>query len=319
MNKLGENGWRKPKLTVEGQKVFWDAQSGTYETEDMTTDNQGEMNVVLEHCRKINCTDIVTLGGAVGCRDPRAILKDIFLTQKGSNLEVVFNDLSKRQVERAQTSILKPFIDMGIKITFLSGEITDVCQHITKKPRRLLLGVYNCQSFFKAEPEEGYPFCGYDEYIRNSRILGEEFIFDWVKLSKTKKLVSVDGLYIKVSAKDNMSQSTGKATLLLENEKISKGTMSVSALQIIGQKENKSGFFLSHWYTQSGILELARSIFSPNEFSINIKHFAKGMLLIVDPINTEPQGIVTVLNNVIGNVLPQSQYKTLQAIRRIIS
>jgi len=43
------------------------------------------------------------------------------------------------------------------------------------------------------------------------------------------------------------------------------------------------------------------------------------MALIVDPIGAKPQGVVTVLNNVIGNVLPQSQYQTLQAIKGIIS
>jgi len=50
-----------------------------------------------------------------------------------------------------------------------------------------------------------------------------------------------------------------------------------------------------------------------------VKHFAKGMALVVDPIGVQPQGVVTVLNNVIGNVLPQSQHETLHAIKKIIS
>jgi hypothetical protein len=40
MNNSVDNGWCIPKLTVEGQLAFWDAQSSTYETEEMTTDNQ---------------------------------------------------------------------------------------------------------------------------------------------------------------------------------------------------------------------------------------------------------------------------------------
>ena len=94
---------------------------------------------------------------------------------------------------------------------------------------------------------------------------------------------------------------------------------SISALQIVGQKNGRNGFFLSHWYTPNGILELVQGVFGSGEFSISVKHFAKGMALIVDPVGVQPRGVVTVLNNVIGNVLPQSQYETLQAIRGIIS
>jgi len=168
MNESGENGWRKPNLTVEGQKAFWDAQFSTYENEEMTIDNQGEMGATLESCREIDCRDIVTLGGAVGCRDPKMILENMFFDPNSNRPEIIFNDLSVRQTERARTSILKPFIDSGVKMVFLSGEISSICKNIISKPRRLILGVYNCQSFFKAEPKSGYPFCGYDEYLRNS-------------------------------------------------------------------------------------------------------------------------------------------------------
>src|SRR3989338_6312355 len=171
MSKSGENGWRKPNLTVEGQRAFWNAQSSTYETEEMTTDNQGEIDETLAACREIDCEDIITLGGAVGCRDPKVILEDMFSRKITRVPKVVFNDLAPQQVERARTQILKPFIDQGVEMTFLPGEISGICQKITSRPRRLVLGVYNCQSFFRAEPESGYPFCGYDEYLRNS---GEE-------------------------------------------------------------------------------------------------------------------------------------------------
>ena len=108
--------------------------------------------------------------------------------------------------------------------------------------------------------------------------------------------------------------------LTIVQQEVSRGAIpSISALQIIGQHRNKKGFFLSHWYTTSGILGLVRSVFVDSDFTIDIKYFAKGMVLIVDPIGAPLQGVVTVLNNVIGNVLPQSQHETLKAIKGIIS
>lgn len=320
MSKSGEDGWRKPNLTVEGQKAFWDAQSDTYETEEMTTDNQGELDATLAACREINCEDIVTLGGAVGCRDPKVILEDTF-SRKGVYVpKVVFNDLSPQQVERARASILKSFVDQGVAIEFLPGEISGICRNIASKPRRLIIGVYNCQSFFKAEPESGYPSCGYDEYLRNGRILGEEFLFDWVGLSETRVFLST-GVRAKVSTLDEeVTKNAIRDSLSAMQRKVSDGSISsISALQIVGQTDGRDGFFLSHWYTQDGILALVQDVFGPDEFSISVKRFAKGMALVVDPVGITPQGVVTVLNNVIGNVLPQSQHETLQAIKRIIT
>lgn len=320
MSKSGEDGWRKPILTVEGQKAFWDAQAATYETEEMTTDNQGEIDAVLAAYREIDCEDIVTLGGAVGSRDPKMLLEDVFF-RKGEHVpRVVFNDLAPQQVERARSSMLKPFIDNGVEITFLPGEIAHVCQEIESKPRRLIIGVYNCQSFFKADPQSGYPFCGYDEYLRNGRILGEEFLLDWVGLSEAKELIST-GVRAKISTSDEeVRKSAVRDSLAAMQRDISSGSVpSISALQIIGQIEGRNGFFLSHWYTPDGIHKLFGSVFRSDKFSVSTKHFAKGMALIVDPIGVKPQGVVTVLNNVIGNVLPQSQHQTLHALREIIS
>lgn len=320
MDKIGEDGWRKTNLTVEGQQSFWDAQSKTYEMEEMTNDNQGEIDATVASCREIDCKDIVTLGGAVGCRDPKMILDDMFSQPNGNRPEVIFNDLSAHQTERAKISILKPYTKKGVKMTFLPGEISSICQHITSNPRRLIIGVYNCQSFFKAKPEFGYPFCGYDEYLRNSMILGENFLFDWVKLSQENELLPV-GLRARISMEDDTAaRNIVKNALAAIQQEVSRGVIpSIIALQIVGQHKNKTGFFLSHWYTPSGIISLVRSVFADSDFTIDIKHFAKGMALIVDPVDVQLQGIVTVLNNVIGNVLPQSQHETLKAIKGIIS
>ena len=93
----------------------------------------------------------------------------------------------------------------------------------------------------------------------------------------------------------------------------------VIGLQVIGQHEHREGFFLSHWYTPSGFLKMLREAFPEGQYLIAEDHFPKGMLYTIDPVGEQPQGVVTVLNNVIGNVLPHSQFETLLAIREIIS
>ena len=93
----------------------------------------------------------------------------------------------------------------------------------------------------------------------------------------------------------------------------------VIGLQIIARSEGRKGFFLSHWYITSSFRQMLQDVFSVDSFSITESHFAKGMVFTIDPLWHKPQGVVTVLNNVIGNVLPHSQFETLTAIKGIIS
>lgn len=304
--------WQKPILSVEGQLAFWDAQSEVYEGADMTVDNQKEMEVVIQCCREIQFNDLVTLGGAVGCRDPKMILDDLHDRGSDRNPVVFYNDLSGEQVRKAKESVLKPYTDNGLTIHYLPGEIIKVCENIPHANRRLIIGVYDCHSFFNALPSDGYPTCGFDEYLKNSAILGSDFLMDWVRLNSENRMESY-GVRAKVSVPDDTNKRDW-----IKNQ-INVSTSQITALQIIGRMENNPGFFLSHWYTQSGFMGLLRSVFPSDSYNIRMETFAKGMVYIVDPVAVPYTGIVTILNNVVGNVLPDDQYKTLSAIKRIIT
>lgn len=317
---VDDSWWCKPIMSVENQSAFWDAQSEIYESADMTVDNQMEMEVVIRSCREIQYQDLVTLGGAVGCRDPKMILEDLISRGvNGDQLPVVFfNDLASEQVRKAKESVLKPFTDGGLNVNYLPGEIRNICGNIPSRPRRLIIGVYDCHSFFNAHPNDGYPNCGFDEYLKNSAILGSDFLMEWVKLTSENRMVS-SGFRVRVSVNDNATNHSWIKNLL----DISRGHVEVvpddiSALQIIGRHVDNPGFFLSHWYTQHGFGKLLESAFPSDRFVISTENFAKGMVFIVDPIGVKTSGVVTVLNNVIGNVLPDDQHETLCAIREII-
>ena len=316
---LEDNWWCKPTFTVEAQSAFWDAQAKIYAGADMTVDNQKEMEVVIKSCRDIQCVDLVTLGGAVGCRDPKMILDDLML--RGEQLPLVhFNDLSVQQVREAKESILKPYTDAGLAIRYLPGEIKNICNDIPYRPRRLIIGVYDCHSFFNAHPDDGYPNSGFDEYLKNSEILGCDFLLEWVKLTSENQMAS-SGLRARVGINDDIDTRLWiKRTFDISKQNhMSAGIWSgITALQVIGRHWDNPGFFLSHWYTKHGFSKLLNAVFPSDRYVVSTESFAKGMVFVVDPIGIKPSGVVTVLNNVIGNVLPNDQYETLCAIKGII-
>jgi len=310
-----EKWWCKPPLTVTGQTAFWNGQAEIYETADMTVDNAGEMDVVLRHCR-FPFESVVTLGGAVGCRDPRKILEDLIQRAPGARPRVFFNDLAERLVLRAKSAVLTPFAEQGFSIKYHVGEIRRVCEKIPRAPRRIIIGVYEARSFFLAHPTGGHPQCGFSEYVKNSAILGKHFLFDWVRLNDAHGLESA-GLRGDICVEDSSETLVRVKRLFAEiGHKVwTQRLTDIAALQVIGRTDGRKGFFISHWYTPSGVRQLLLSAFPKARFSIRRFIVSKGSVFVIDPRGTKPCGVVTVLNNVIGNVLPHDQYRTLCAIR----
>ncbi len=311
--------WQKPEMNVEGQTIFWDDKAPIYDIADMTVDNQPEVDVVIERCREISCEEIITLGGAVGCRDPKMILEDI-LTRNALEPfpSVTFNDLSPKMVDIARDKVLRRFIEMDFTICFVPGEIRKVCANIGKgKPRRLLIGVYNSRSFFVADPASGYPMCGFDEYSKNREILGVDLLFDWMRFESDHGLFESGMRSLVCGSDEEKRRLTVKQDLHTFFESIGSST-EIIGLQIVGRTSGRNGFFISHWYRPTVFSRMLASVFPPSSFTITQYQFAKGMVCSIDPIDRTPCGVITVLNNVIGNVLPHHQLETLVAIRDIM-
>jgi hypothetical protein len=314
--------WRKPHLTVEGQRAFWDDQAEGYENADMTVDNQREMEVVVEQCRNIDCREIITFGGAVGCRDPKLILEALKLDPAAPHMfpKITFNDLSERQVAWARTRTLRGFTDSGISIRYIPGEIKNVAGTIVPSvPLRLVIGVYECGSFFNAHPNEGHPMPGFDEYLKNWRILGKGFLMDWVRYSAGGIITSC-GTRSRIDAFDPLEnrQAVKNSLYVLCQGALNTSFEDVLGLQIIGRSADRNGFFLSHWYVGKSFRRMLEEVFPSHEFSMSEFHFAKGMVFSIERRGSRPQGVITTLNNVIGNVLPHSQHETLVAMKNLL-
>jgi hypothetical protein len=239
--------------------------------------------------------------------------------QKKPLPKVIFNDLSQQQVQWAQKKILKKFTEIGVEIVYLHGEIKNICKNIDKKSRRLIIGVYNCKSFFEPYSSNDNSLCGFDEYLKNHDIIGDNLFIDWIKYTPNNGLFSC-GICSQVqysdhSSKKNIIKNTLKSLYQdAEKEKFK----NIIGLQIIGTTKNRKGFFLSHWYIPNGFKSMLKNIFPADSFSISESYFAKGMIFTIDPLNSTPCGVITILNNVMGNILPNDQIETLTSIKNLI-
>ena len=309
--------WRIPALTREAQVKFWDRQAGDYSTADMTT-NKGELALVrkfTEHFSKrgLSAEDVVTLGGANGCRDPLVVTEVLQLSDHSWQGGVFFNDLSSNMVAEARRTNLADFGKAG-QLQTMSGPIHEIAYAISHRPRRVLLGVYSTDAFVHDHPAFGYESAGLIEYLRNGSRLGNRFVIDVTHITQ-------DGLYAD-EPEERMFIRNDDSEAYVERhrqalERIAKiaerEPATPLAFRVVGEHEGEEGIFLSHWFTEAGFEALLKPRFVGH--TIEISTCAKGFVACIDPPE-QPKGIVTMLNNVLGNVLPEEQSPTLEAIRR---
>lgn len=307
--------WRRPVLDRAGQQAFWDRQSATYDEADMTTDNEGELAHVRSFCRGFvergyTAEDVVTLGGASGCRDPLVVLDALKPHQHPRGL--VFNDLSERMVQRA----FKRFRDTGIAQAYdvqgIHGPIHEIADRIPSLPRRVIIGVYRSRAFLEANGNEGQPHSGLEGYLRNGVALGDHFFIEAVGFNGGR--YDERGPRMEVAVDD-----TARLPAMIKEIGSWETDDQFTATRVVGCHARKPGFFISHWYSEKGIRNLINKCFPRSRCAnTSFAECAKGYVLCIDPVGP-PQGILTLLNNVLGNVLPQEQADTLRAIERISS
>lgn len=307
--------WPMPTLDRAGQEAFWNRQASTYGLADMTRDNVGELAIVEALCRDFAergyvAKDVVALGGANGCRDPLVVTRALQKCGREPQ-QIFFNDLSVAMTKAAWEGSLTEYEERGIPIQVLPGPIHEIASQIPVLPRRLVVGAYSAHALVEINPQEDYPYTGLEEYVRNKSILGDRFIVEPVSFKDGECFVLASPLiFLTEQASERLGDVLASLKSWLESGE-------VGAFRVTGQHSNEPGFFLSHWFTEAGILELVRSSFAHERLhTMRLLRCDKGFVLCIDPIE-RPQGIITLLNNVIGNVLPHEQAETLRAIDRL--
>lgn len=304
--------WRMPLLNREGQQVFWDRQAQTYALADMTNDNLSELEIVDRLCvefaeRGFVAEDVVTLGGATGCRDPLVVMRS--LRRCGQHVfNITFNDLSLAMVEQARALLVAT---LGVEMRSVVGPIHEISSLITPVPRRVILGLYSVGGFMYPQEALGYPCSGIVEYVRNAATIGEHLFVD---------IVGVEGgVYRNLGVRLSVSATHADDDVpkLLQELEGREHLMLGSVLRVVGQHANLPGFFLSHWFSERSVRQLLDACLEAERLhTLRLFPCPKGFVVCIDPID-RPRGIVTVLNNVIGNVLPDEQFDTLRAVARM--
>jgi len=304
--------WSEPELSRSGQDLFWDRQSKTYSSAEMT-DNEGELQLVARLCEEFVqqgfvASDIVTFGGANACRDPKVVFK--VLNDVGcSPQEVFFNDLSAEMVRAAIEGELSLISSLGIPVTAVAGAAHEVAARVFIRPRRVLIGVYSVQALHTSDPKSGRLVSGLERYVRNARILGDRFVIDLLEITEGKYGKHRCRLFLDASCTEDELHATERK--LRELVLLSPPAV---AFRVVGEHEGQPGFFLSHWFTLEGIASLVGRHFPVRHFPHSfIEACAEGYVVRMDPVDS-PEGIVTMLNNVLGNILPDEQGATLTAI-----
>jgi hypothetical protein len=309
--------WLSPELSEDGQRRFWDTQSETYEHADMTIDNEGELALVRNYCAGVELgsvvmSDVVTFGGAVGCRDPR-VACEALQSRDVYPREIYFNDLSDAMVRHALRTHLLPYRASGTRVIALPGNVADITSSIPKRPRRVIVGVYHVDAFTRALPENGYPRDGLSEYIQNRNALGSHFLFQWCRVESGSCVPS--GLTIRFDADEACNEAMLRE--LLDSIVRARSDTEEGALRVVAGDTDKSLPFISHWFNESGFRRLLEYGFGQRANSARIDRCAKGMVACIDPLGRQPEGIVTVLNNVLGNMLPEHLGTNLSAIHQL--
>lgn len=307
--------WRYPRPILDraGQQVFWDRQASTYDQADMTIDNVGELMIVQSLCadfvqRGFTAEDVITLGGANGCRDPLVVLAEL---KDHRPSQVIFNDLSEAMVNMALGRTLSSHIRNGYCVRGIHGPIHNVAYGMPVLPRRVILGVYSAHALVQAHPSEGQPYSGLEEYIRNSAIIGDCLIVEAMGLHADQ--YKEQGSRVDLSA----GNATEHLQTVLSTVASWEADEQFVATRVIGTHSKKPGYFISHWFSEKGIRKLVGKCILPARIkNMTVTKCAKGFVLCIDPIDP-PRGIITMLNNVLGNVLPHEQAETLRAINRI--
>lgn len=310
--------WQYPRLTAEALRRSWGNKANQYDTAQMTLDNEGELALVRSHCseralRGADIRDVVTFGGAVGSRDPRVVCDA--LESRGIRLkEIYFNDLADEMVKRGLETHLSKYRESNTRVIALPGNVSDVVSMIPKRPRKVFIGVYHVKAFTRAKPEEGYPCCGLKEYFENQDRLGSQFVLQWCRIENGLSIPSGISLALDHDHAAHEEALRQAIELIVKDCSITEP----GALRVVSIRGGQDEPFISHWYNEIGFRHLLEFGFGRGTRPIKIEHCAKGMVACIDPLEP-PTGIVTVLNNVLGNMYPDDLPNNLVAMNEVSS
>lgn len=280
-----------PSSANRDTKGFWDGVSQVYSEKDLTKhDNDSELNFVLERTHDI--VELVCLGAADGCRDPVAILEHML--KKGIVLptKLVCNDISPKLLEVCEKRLVE-FPTIPYK-QFFPVPLCDLKVDATNMNTRIIIGTYNAN----------YIMQSLSLYNDNNEVIGT--IFDLSYLTFDDKT-------------GEFKKSDQKLTFHIKNFEDYKDTImswrNVPNFYAYSVETDKD--FVSHYFDLDCLTAVYKFVF--DSVPVNSVTEEGDRYIVADIGSQNPQRIVTMLNNVLGNIQSFEQIDSLQKIKQLFA
>jgi hypothetical protein len=265
---------------------FWDSVSQVYETSDMTHCGADyELDIVFDLITRHPPENLVCIGVADGCRDPLQLL--YFMENTGVPLPkaITLNDLSGKMLKLCEKR-LEALKKVGPCTTYVQGPLQEI--ELVKD-----LGSYlYCMGCYNAT----YIIPALNLYQANKSIIGTHFTLI-PYFFKEGVCSPGDKLVFDI---ENFEEHETKLVDMSKHEEF----MSFFV-------ETNTGF-ISHYYSKTNFAAYLRTIFKT--CSIEVLESSRYLVNIITKGDGPHTGLITTLNNVIGNIPPVFTTKALTNI-----
>jgi len=294
--------------------VFWNEKADSYSKAELTNEAPEELEALRELAAELSPETILSLGCADGRRDPIPALE--LLMETGHTVKkVLCNDLSPLLLDRAAANMALVPKEACMQSLFRSGpmHLLGSLEGSQPEPKALLVGAYRFEMLLAG---------GLRSYIRNSRLVGDRLSFGLYRLQTSGRGNRAQVIPLPLTVGSSASSRDLAAAEGYLNASVREAEQKDGAnlgVHVRGTFEaDERGVFSSAWFTRKGLAELLRLFFSPDRYSVSINAAGKCWLCRINPRDSKPRGLVTLLNNVLGNILPHELTKSLSAVRRML-
>jgi hypothetical protein len=278
---------------LEGRntKQFWDGVSQIYSEKDMTKhDNDSELDFVLE--RTVDVVELVCLGVADGCRDPVAILDHMLKQGVVLPTKLVCNDISPKLLEVCENRLTKyPIVPYK---QFFPVPISELNFDTQKMGTRIIIGTYNANYIMES----------LGIYNDNNDVIGTIF----------------DLSYLTFDAETGeLKKSDEKLTFHIKNYMNHKDTIMswCNIPNFYAYSVETDNDFVSHYFDLANLAKMYKHVFGIE--TVNSVTQEGDRYIVADIGSKTPQRIVTMLNNVQGNIQWYEQTTSLEKIAKLFS
>lgn len=276
-------------------QVFWDSVASLYGENEMTTHSSDfEMDTVNNAVDSMPIPSVVaSYGCADGSRDPVMILKNI----KNDYVKVVLSDISPEMVKIAEKRVM----DMNVSqkmIQTVVGPLEDIepVKMISDGNIGLFVGVYS--SCYLPDAMK--------IYSGNRNIIGNNFTVSHVFYSDNKIVQMPEKFQFEIQNFDEVKERIMDPSIIDKEG-------------FLGYNVNTEKNFVSRYFNPVTLKKMMEDIFYECRISVTVGKDENSRYTIVQILRETDNetAVITMMNNVLGNITYYNQIKALENLREM--